>query len=72
MTLFLAVLGAWLFGWLHLIFLLAITAGVLSLNYWRGQHESVLLNRTFQLALQGKDKQFQAYMWQHRDRQPHR
>ena len=70
-VLILAVLAAWLFGFLHLIFLLAITGGVLSVNYWRGQHETVLLNRTFQLALQGKDQQFQTYMWQHRDHRLH-
>ena len=70
--LFLGALFAWLFGVLHLIFLLAITGAVLSINYWRGQHETMLLNRTFQLALQGKDTHFQRYMWQHRDRQPHR
>jgi hypothetical protein len=69
-VIFVAALLAWLMSFMHLIFLLSVIGVVWGLNHWRGKHETTLLERTFQLAIMGKDNSFQEYMWRHRDRRP--
>lgn len=59
---------AWAAAALHLLFMLLGVCAVWSLHQWRNQHEKRLLERTFELALRGKDPVFCAYMWRYRDR----
>lgn len=58
----------WLAGYLHLLLLvLAWAVGWVVLSM-RNRAEARLLARTFELALDGKDRQFHEYMWRHLDR----
>jgi hypothetical protein len=59
---------AWLLGFLPLLvvpLLIVIAWIVVGL---RNRHEAILLARTFEMALMGKDQDFQEHMWRHLDR----
>jgi hypothetical protein len=59
---------AWLLGLLPFLVVLLIVAGSWALVSWRNRHEAMLLARTFELALEGKEREFHEYMWRHLDR----
>jgi high-affinity Fe2+/Pb2+ permease len=59
---------AWLGGIIPFVLALLLIVGIWALVSWRNRHESQLLARTFELALEGKDRAFQEYMWRHLDR----
>ncbi len=59
---------AWLGGIIPFVLALLLMVGIWALVSWRNRHESRLLARTFELALEGKDRAFQEYMWRHLDR----
>jgi hypothetical protein len=58
----------WLMGYLHLLVVaLAWAVGWVLVNMYI-RSEARQLARTFELALEGKDRQFHEYMWRHLDR----
>jgi hypothetical protein len=59
---------AWLLGYLPFLLALLLWAGSWALVSWHNRQEARLLSKTFELALRGKDKAFQDYMWRHLDR----
>lgn len=61
-------LVAWIFGFLHMIVMIGVIAASWALLNWLHRHENALLDRTFRLALRGKNDHFQEYMWRYRDR----
>lgn len=63
----LGALTAWIFGFLHMIVMLGVIAASWGLLNWLNRHENALLDRTFRLALRGKNDRFQEYMWRYRD-----
>lgn len=60
--------GLWLLGFMPFLLLLLIIAGCWALVGWRNRHEAMLLARTFELALEGKEREFHEFMWRHLDR----
>ncbi len=59
---------AWLTGHVPLLLVIFLVAFVWALVSWRNRHEARLLARTFELALEGKEREFHEYMWRHLDR----
>lgn len=59
---------AWLLGYVHLLFVFGAWGVAWGVTVWRIRHEKLLLDRTFQLALKGKDRLFQDQMWRYRER----
>lgn len=59
---------AWLAGILPLVLALICCVAVWALVSWRNRYEARLLIRTFELALEGKDRAFHEHMWRHLDR----
>ena len=58
----------WLLGYVPFLLVLLAVVGVWALVSWRSRHEAKLLARTFELALEGKEREFHEYMWRHLDR----
>lgn len=63
----LSALALWLAGLAHVIWFLAALGGAICMLSWRNRHEKALLGRTFDLAIEGKDASFQAYLWRYCD-----
>lgn len=59
---------AWLAGIISFVASLLAILFAWALVSWRNRHEAQLLVRTFELALDGKDRAFQETMWRHLDR----
>ena len=59
---------AWLLGYFPFLLALALWALSWALVSWHNRHEARELSKTFELALKGKDRTFQDYMWRHLDR----
>jgi hypothetical protein len=59
---------AWVLGYLNIVMVPLIWACAWALVSWRNRHEAMLLARTFELALRGKERSFRDYMWRHLDR----
>ncbi len=59
---------AWLLGKAPFLVVLVAVVFTWALVSWRNRHEAKLLARTFELALEGKEREFHEYMWRHLDR----
>ena len=59
---------AWLLGYLPFLVALLLWGRAWGVVSWHNRNEARLLSRTFELALRGKDRKFQDYMWRHLDR----
>ncbi|MEM1412640.1 MAG: hypothetical protein AAGH19_09815 [Pseudomonadota bacterium] len=58
----------WVLGFAPFLLVLLVVIGVWALVSWRNRHEAQLLAKTFELALEGKEREFHEYMWRHLDR----
>ncbi len=59
---------AWLAGMIPFALTLICSVAAWALVSWRNRYETRLLVRTFELALEGKDRAFHEHMWRHLDR----
>ena len=59
---------AWLLAIIPFFVALIVLAFTWALVSWRNRHEAKLLARTFELALEDKEREFHEYMWRHLDR----
>jgi hypothetical protein len=59
---------AWLANMVPLLLSIVVIASVWMLVSWRNRHETRLLARTFEIALEGKGPEFHEQMWRHLDR----
>ncbi len=62
-----AVTLSWLFGFLPILVVPVVVVFSWAVVSLRNRHEAILLARTFELAMAGKDQKFREYMWRHID-----
>ncbi len=58
---------SWLLGYLPILLVPVVIVFAWAIVSLRNRHEAILLARTFELAMVGKDRKFREYMWRHLD-----